>query len=73
VDHAEVMHVLQAVRDAGQLNGTSVGLPRDQVTTYELAAIYMLVPLDEVIDVSIFHPLGNESKPVLIQCDPKQR
>jgi len=73
VDHAEVMHVFQAVRDAGQLNGTSVGLLRDQVTTYQLAAVYTLVPPDEVVDVSIFHPLGNKSKPVLVQCHPKQR
>jgi len=66
VDHAEAVHVLQAFRNPGQLNGTSVGLLRDPGTTYEFPAVYMLVPLDEVVDVSVFHPLGNESKPVLV-------
>jgi len=67
VDHAEVMHVLQAIRDVGQLNGTSVEVLRDQATTYELAAVYVLIPFNELVDVAIFHPLRNQSKPVFIQ------
>jgi len=39
---------------------------RDQVTTYKLNAVYVLVPLDKLVDVAMFHPLGNESKPVFI-------
>ena len=68
VGHPEVMHVLQAIRNAGQLNGRpSVRLQRDQVTTYELVAVCVPILLDEFIDVSIFHPLGNQSKPVFVQ------
>jgi len=73
VYHAEVMHVLQPICNPGQLNGgPSVMVPRDQVTTYKLGAVYIFVPLDKLIDVSVFHPLGNQSKPVFIQCHPKQ-
>jgi len=61
------MHVLQAIRDTGQLNGTSVGLLRDQATTYELAAVYVPIPFNELVDVAIIHPLRNQSKPVFVQ------
>ena len=66
VDHVEAMDVLQAIRNVGQLSGTSVGLLRDQVTTYEFDAVYTLVPLDKLVDVPVLHPLGNESKPVFV-------
>jgi len=69
----EFMHILQTPRNASQLNGTSVRLLRDQVTTYKLGTVHMPVPLDELVDVSVLHPLGNESKPVSIQCHSKQR
>ena len=46
---------------------------RDHTTTYKLSAVYMLVLLDKLVDIAVFHPLGNQSEPVLIQCDPKQR
>jgi len=69
----EVMHILQATRNTSQLNGSSVGLMRDQMTTYKLGAVYILVPLDELIDVSVLHPLGNESKSVFIRRHSKQR
>ena len=45
----------------------SVRLFRDQVITYELGAVHVLIFLDEFIDVSVFHPLGNQSKPVFVQ------
>jgi len=73
VYHAEVMHVLQPVCNAGQLNGKSVMVPRDQVITYKLGAVDVLVPLDKLVDISVFHPLGNQGEPVFIQCHPKQR
>jgi len=41
-------------------------LLRDQMTTYKLGAVYVPVRRDELVDISVFHPLGNESKPVLI-------
>ena len=63
VYHAKVVHVLQAIRNAGQLNGRpSAMLMQDRVTTYELGAVYMPIPLNELVDVSVLHPLGNESK-----------
>jgi len=60
------MHILQTTRDASQLNGSLVRLLRNRVTAYKLNAVYILVPLDEVIDVSVPHPLGNESKSVFV-------
>jgi len=44
----------------------------DQVTTYKLGAVCVLVPLDKLVDVAVFHPLGNQSEAVFIQCHPKQ-
>jgi len=57
MDYTEVVHVFQAIRNASQLNGTSAEPLWGQVTTHKLNAVYMLVPLDEFIDVSVFHPL----------------
>jgi len=60
------MHILQTTRDANQLKGSSVRLLRDQVATYKLDAIYIRVPLDELIDGSVLHPLGDESKSAFV-------
>jgi len=61
------VHVLQAICNAGQLNNRpSVILLRDQVTTYKLGAVHMLILLNKLIDVPVLHPLGNESEPVFI-------
>jgi len=62
VNHVEIVHILQATRDVNQLNGSSVRPLRDQVATYKLDTIYIPVPLDELIDGSVLHPLGDESK-----------
>ena len=72
MDDAEVMHILQAVRDPSQLGGASVSLLQDRVTTYKLGAVYMPIPLDELVDVSVFHPLGNHREPVFAHCHPEQ-
>ena len=72
VDDAEVMHILQAVRDASQLGSISASLLRDQATTYKLSAVYVPIPLDELVDVSVFHPLGNHREPVFAHCHPEQ-
>jgi len=66
VDRAEIVHVLQTIRNAGQLNGTSVQLLRDKVTTYELGAVYVPILLNEFVDISVLHPLGNQSKTVFV-------
>ena len=62
MNHVEIVHILQATRDVNQLNGSSVRPLRDQVATYKLDTIYIPVPLDELIDGSVLHPLGDESK-----------
>ena len=67
------MHIFQPIRNTGQLNGSSVRLPQDRVTTYKLDAVYMLIPLDKLVDVSVLHPLGNKCKPVFIDCHSEQR
>ena len=67
VDHTEIVHVLQAIRNAGQLDGASVGLLRDQVATYKLGAVCVLTLFNELVDVSVFHPLRNQSKSMLVQ------
>ena len=65
------MHILQAIRNASQLDRISARLLWGQVATYKLRAVYMPAPLDELVDVSVFHPLGNHRKPVFTHCHPK--
>ena len=60
------MHVFQAICNTSQLSGTLVRLLQDQATTHKLSTVHMLIPLNELIDVPIFHPLRNQSKPVFI-------
>ena len=73
VDYAEIVHVLQAIRNASQLKGLSARLLQGQVTIYKFSTVHVAILLNEFIDVSIFHPLGNQSKPMFVQCHPKQR
>ena len=61
------MHVPQTIRNASQLNGGSVRQLRGQVAKYELGAVYMPISPNEFVDVSVFHPLGNQSGPVFVQ------
>jgi len=72
VDHVEVMHILQPICNTGQLSGMSGRLLQDQVTTYELAAVHVLILLNELVDVSVFHPLGYQSKSVFVQRNSEQ-
>ena len=64
VDYAEVVHILQAIRNASQLSGTSVWILQGQVTTHKFSTVHMAIPHNELVDVSVLHPLGNQSKPV---------
>ena len=68
MDHAEIVHILQAVRNVNQLSNTSGRPLQSQVITYELTAVSVTIPLDEVVDVSVFHPLRNQREPVLGYC-----
>ena len=72
VDNAEIMHIPQAIRDVDQLNGTSAWLLWNQMIPYELGPVYVPLPLDELIDISIFHPLGNHRIPVFADCRSKK-
>jgi len=64
MNHTEAMHIPQAVRNTNQLsNATSVRFLWDLVTTYKLSAVCMPIPLNEPVDVSVFHPLGDQSEP----------
>jgi len=38
--------------------------PATQAITCKLSAISVSIPLDELVDISIFHPFGNQCKPV---------
>ena len=73
MDNPEVVHILQPIRNPSQLDNTSVSLPQDRVTTYQLSAIHVSIPLDELIDVSVLHPLRNHREPVFAHRHPKQR
>jgi len=67
------MHVFQPARNTSQLNVLSARLLRGQARTYKLNAVCVAIPLDERVDVPVFHPLGNESEPVFVERHPKQR
>jgi len=41
--------------------------------TYEFNAVNILIPLDELVDVPIFHPLRDKSKPVFTHCHSEER
>ena len=69
----EFMHIFQPTRNVSQLNGSSARVLRDEVITYKLGTVYMPIPLDELIGVSVLHPLRNQSEPALVQCHSKQR
>jgi len=73
MDYVEVVHVLQAIRNVNQLNSTSARLISWVMIAYELNAINLLIPLDETVDISVLHPLGNQSEPVFTDCHSKER
>ena len=42
------------------------------VVTYKLNAVHMPIPLNELVDVSVLHPLGNHCESMFTNCHPKQ-
>jgi len=62
VDHAEVVHILQAICDINQLNSTLVRALWGRVIAYELNAVNMPIPLDKLVDISVVHPLGDQKR-----------
>jgi len=73
VDHAKVVHILQAFCNVNQLNIKLIRLLWDQAITYKFSTVHTPVSLDELVDVSIFHPLGDQSEPVFTHCHAKER
>ena len=72
VGYAEVVHVIQTVRNVDQLNSTSVRYLRGGDLTYKFSAVCVLIPCDELVNVSVLHPLRNHRKPVCTYCHSKQ-
>ena len=73
MDYTEVVHVLQAIRNVNQLNSASARLTTGVVIIYKLSAINLHIPLDEIIDIPVFHPVRNQRKPVFTNCHSEKR
>jgi len=43
------------------------------VKTHKLDTINLSIHLDEIVDVPIFHPLGDQSEPVFTHCRSEER
>ena len=72
MDHPEAMHVRQAARNVNQLERTSVKPWYGWGSTYKLSTVHVFVLLDKLIDVPMFHPLGDHRKPALAYRHSKQ-
>ena len=75
MDDVKAMKILQPVRDIHQLRKTvrPVSVEMD-VVTHELDPINFYVVLDELVDVTIIHPLRHQCKLrfLLVQCRAEQ-
>jgi hypothetical protein len=73
VNHTEAVHVHQAIRNVNQLNTTSARFcGEDRGATNKLSAVCAWVLLDELVDVPVFHPLGDHRKPAFTYRYSKQ-
>ena len=74
VNHPEAMHILQAIRNICQLpDGLVRHLPEPNTNTYKRSSVCIRIFPDELIGVSIVHPLGNHRKVVFAERHSKQR
>jgi hypothetical protein len=74
VDDAEVMHILQAIRNICQLPGGLVGHSSGSNTdAYKRSSVCIRVFSNELVGVAIVHPLGNHRKVVFAERHSKQR
>ena len=76
VDEVEAMKILQPVRNIHQLRRTVIpGSVEMNVVTHELDSIHLSVVLDELVDVTIIHPLRHQRKLrfLLVQRRAEQR
>ena len=63
VDEAEAMKILQPVRGIHQLRKTVIPVSVDMgVVTHELDSIHFSTVPDELVDVTIIHPLRHQRK-----------
>jgi hypothetical protein len=73
MNNVEAMHVRQAARNINQLNRTSARLcSGDRGVMHKLSPVHMIVLLDKLVDVPMFHPLGDHGKPVVTYRHSKQ-
>ena len=71
VGSLEVVQILQAIRDVNQLHCISQLPVEIGWMTHEHRAVGVLILLNELVDVSIIHPLRNHRKPVFTHRHPK--
>jgi len=69
------VHIHQTLHDINKLGRTLSELLqyRDDTTTYEANAVYILVALNELIDRPVFHPVRNHRTPPLTKRNTDQR
>ena len=67
------MQILQAICDVDQLHDISQLPGQMGEATHKHWAVDELVLLDELVDISIIHPLRNHRKPMFAYGHPKQR
>jgi hypothetical protein len=73
MNHAGAVHVRQAVCNVIQLNRISARFcGGDQRVTHKPSAVHMFVLLDELVDVPVFHPLGDHREPAFAYRHSKQ-
>ena len=74
VNHPEVVHILQAIRNIHQLADESVKhLLGSNTDTYKRSPVCVRIHPNELVDVSMVHPLGNHRKDVLVERHSEQR
>ena len=67
------MQVLQAIRNINQLLNISQLPAEIRGVAHKHWAVGVRVPLDELDDSSIIHPLRNHRKPAFAYRNPKER
>ena len=74
VNHPEVMHILQAIRNIRQLTDESVRhLLGSNTDTYKRSPVCIGIHPNELVDISMVHPLGNNRKVALTERQSEQR
>ena len=72
MDHLEVMHILQALCNINELDMSAKGRNRSNYA-YKLGTVHVRIFLNEIIDITILHPLRNHRESPFSNCHPEQR